>query len=65
VTYCAVGFGPCGRGTLNVSNWSTNFAYGAGVQGKIGFLAVRAEYERLSASGENPNVASLGVTWTF
>ena len=35
------------------------------VQGRIGALAIRAEYERLSAGGENPSIASLGVTWTF
>jgi opacity protein-like surface antigen len=55
----------CAPGTSDISNWSTNFAYGAGVQGKIGSLAIRAEYERVSASGENPSIASLGVTWTF
>lgn len=44
---------------------STNFAYGAGDQGKIGSLAIRAEYERISASGGNPDIVSLGVTWTF
>jgi hypothetical protein len=55
----------CGPGTSDVSNRSANFAYGAGVQGKIGSLAIRAQYERLSASGENPSIASFGVTWTF
>jgi opacity protein-like surface antigen len=49
----------------DISDWSTNLAYGAGVQGKIGSLAIRAEYERISSSGENPSIASLGVTWTF
>jgi len=65
VPNCPVGVIPCGPGTSDISNWSTNFAYGAGVQGKIGSLAIRAEYERVSASGENPSIASLGVTWTF
>jgi opacity protein-like surface antigen len=49
----------------DISEWSTNLAFGAGVQGKIGALVIRAEYERISASGENPSIASLGVTWTF
>ncbi len=49
----------------NTSDWNTNFAYGAGLQGKIGALAIRAEYERISASGGNPDIISLGVTWTF
>jgi opacity protein-like surface antigen len=65
VLYCPVGFISCGRGTSSISNWSTNFAYGAGFLGKIGSLSIRAEYERLSASGENPSIASLGGTWTF
>jgi opacity protein-like surface antigen len=56
---------PCGPASFNISDWSTNFAYGAGVQGKIGSLAIRAEYERISASGGNPDLFSLGVTWTF
>jgi hypothetical protein len=32
---------------------------------EIGSLAIRAEYERIGAGGENPSFASLGVTWTF
>jgi opacity protein-like surface antigen len=61
----AVAGSSCVPSSSNLSDWSTNFAYGAGVQGKIGDLAIRAEYERISASGENPSIASLGVTWTF
>jgi hypothetical protein len=53
------------RWVFNISNSSTNFAYGAGVQGKIGSLAIRAEYERISASGGNPDIVSLGVTSAF
>lgn len=63
--YCPVGVIPCGPGTSYISNWSTKFAFGAGVQGKIGSLAIRAEYERVGAGGENPSIASLGVTWKF
>jgi opacity protein-like surface antigen len=44
---------------------STNFAYGAGVQTKFLGLAVRAEYERISASTGNPDLLSLSATWTF
>jgi Outer membrane protein beta-barrel domain len=47
------------------SNWSTNLAYGLGVQGKLGRLAVRAEYERISVSGGDPDLFSVGATWTF
>jgi hypothetical protein len=63
--YCPVGVIPCGPGSADISNWNTHFAYGAGFQGKVGSLAIRAEYDRVSASGENPSIASLGVTWTF
>jgi hypothetical protein len=65
VPFCPVNALPCGAATFNMSDWSTNVAYGAGVQGKIGTLAIRAEYERISASSGNPDIFSLGVTWTF
>jgi len=63
--FCTVGVTPCRPTIFNISDSATNFAYGAGVQGKIGSLAIRAEYERISASGGNPDIFSLGVTWTF
>jgi hypothetical protein len=44
---------------------STNFSYGAGVQTKFRDCAVRAEYERISASNGSPDLLSLSVTWTF
>jgi hypothetical protein len=47
------------------NQWSTDFAYGAGAQAKFGAIAIRAEYERISASGGNPDILSLGVTWIF
>src|ERR1700677_4479825 len=43
----------------DISDWSTNLAYGAGVQGKIGSLAIRAEYERISSTGGNRSIRSL------
>lgn len=51
--------------TVGQNKWSTNFAYGAGVQAKMGSFAVRAEYERIDATGGNPDLLSVGVTWTF
>ena len=36
-----------------------------GAQFKLGAWAVHAEYERFNAAGGNPNLVSLGVTWTF
>jgi hypothetical protein len=63
--FCPAGFTSCRATAFNISDSSTNLAYGAGVQSKIGSLAIRAEYERISASGGNPDLISLGVTWTF
>jgi opacity protein-like surface antigen len=63
--FCPAGFTVCRPTTFNISDWSTNFAYGGGIQGKIGSLAIRAEYERIGTSGASPDLISLGVTWTF
>jgi opacity protein-like surface antigen len=41
----------------------TAFAYGAGVQWKLGDWAVRGEYERFSAAGANPSLFSIGMTY--
>jgi len=41
------------------------FAYGGGVQFKIARLGLRAEYERVSASGGDPSLLSVGAIWTF
>jgi hypothetical protein len=61
---CSAGL-PCAVSPFGVSNWSTNLALGAGAQAKFGQLALRAEYERIAASGGSPDILSLGVTWTF
>jgi opacity protein-like surface antigen len=55
----------CGPFSFGQNQWSTDFAYGAGVQAKLGSFAVRAEYERINASGGNPDLFSLGASWTF
>jgi hypothetical protein len=47
------------------TNWTSNFAYGVGVQTKWFGLAVRAEYERISASGGDPDALTVSATWTF
>jgi len=41
----------------------TSFAYGAGVQWKLGDWAVRGEYERFSAAGANPSLLSIGMIY--
>jgi hypothetical protein len=62
---CPGGASSCAATPFNISGSNTNVAYGAGLQGKFGSLAIRAEYERIAASGGNPDLVSLGVTWTF
>ena len=42
-----------------------DLAYGAGLQVNFGNIGVRADYERIDASGGNPDILSLGVVWTF
>jgi opacity protein-like surface antigen len=41
------------------------FAYGAGVQVRVGSFAIRGEYERISANTGDPDLLSLGATWSF
>jgi len=43
----------------------TDFAWGAGVQFRLGSLALRAEYESFDLGGTNVNMVSAGLTWTF
>jgi len=43
----------------------TRFAYGVGTQVKLSAFAIRAEYERIAASGADPDLLSLGFTWSF
>jgi opacity protein-like surface antigen len=50
---------------LALSESDIYFAYGAGAQVKLSTFAVRLEYERISANGGDPDLFSLGVTWTF
>ncbi len=50
---------------FKISSSTTGVAFGAGVQGKIASLAIRAEYERINAAGNRPDLLSLGITWTF
>lgn len=52
-------------GVIAVSRTNTDLGYGAGVQFKFGAAAVRAEYERINSSIGDPDMVSLGFTWTF
>ncbi|MCP5328263.1 MAG: porin family protein [Sinobacteraceae bacterium] len=50
----------------NLDDSGTEFAYGAGVQARLGSLAARLEYERFDiADTDGAELISLGVTWTF
>ncbi len=40
-------------------------SYGGGAQLKISSLAFRLEYQRISASRGDPDLLSLGLSWTF
>jgi len=52
-----------GAEVIDRSPTDTSFAYGAGVQWKLGQWAVRGEYERFSAAGANPSLFSIGMTY--
>jgi hypothetical protein len=53
---------------LNTGDFSTkdtDFAYGAGVQLKLGAFGVRAEYQRFNTDGKDPTLLTLGATYSF
>jgi len=41
------------------------FAYGAGIQAKLSAMGIRLEYERIGTRAGDPDLLSLGATWTF
>ena len=62
---CAFGFPDCAHFAGHNSATDTRFAAGAGAQFKLGSWALRAEYERFTAAGENPSLVTVGANWTF
>jgi opacity protein-like surface antigen len=69
-TYIVPGVGTCQTNNpscdvelVRHSRSDTSFAYGAGLQWKLGDWAVRGEYERFSAAGANPSLFSIGMTY--
>jgi opacity protein-like surface antigen len=53
-------------GTELAEDSGEDLAYGLGVQGRFGSIAVRAEYERFEIEDlDDVNLLSLGITWTF
>jgi opacity protein-like surface antigen len=61
---CSLGL-PCGTVPFKQDGTNTGFATGLGAQVTFGSWAVRAEFERFDAAGENPYFASVALTWTF
>ena len=55
----------CAPESLSLHATTTGLALGAGVQWSFGAWGIRAEYERFTALGEHPDLASVGVTWSF
>jgi opacity protein-like surface antigen len=60
---CPTGESRCGTAVASRDSTDTGFAYGAGVQWKLGNWAVRGEYERFDAAGTNPSMLSIGMTY--
>jgi opacity protein-like surface antigen len=63
---CQIGQPDCavvGQFSASHDSTDTSFAYGAGLQWKLGNWAVRGEYERFDAAGANPTLLSLGMTY--
>jgi opacity protein-like surface antigen len=54
---------------IEASDDGTDFAWGVGAQVRLGSLAARLEYERFQVEATEgftePELISLGVTWTF
>lgn len=60
---CTIGSPNCGTFTVTTHSTNTSFAYGAGLQWRLGNWAVRGEYERFSAAGANPTLVSIGMIY--
>jgi opacity protein-like surface antigen len=58
-----------GFGRFDESDDSTDFAWGVGVQARLGSIAARLEYERFEVDApdgfDKPQMISLGVTYTL
>jgi hypothetical protein len=63
-TTCICGLASRG-GEVRSEQTDIRFAFGAGAQVKLGAFSIRAEYERISASGGDPDLLSIGASWSF
>ena len=65
-SFCAVS--PCVVTTtapFALNRTDARLAYGVGMQFKFAAFAGRLEYERIDASSGDPDVTSVGITWSF
>jgi Outer membrane protein beta-barrel domain len=51
--------------SYRIDRTDARFAYGVGTRVKLSAFAIRAEYERIAANGADPDLVSLGLTWSF
>jgi hypothetical protein len=63
---CAPG-GPCSNviAAFHSSRQTTTLAYGAGAQFKFSNLGIRLDCERVSLDTDDPQMLTVGATWTF
>ncbi|MFO1427462.1 MAG: outer membrane beta-barrel protein [Steroidobacteraceae bacterium] len=52
-------------GSFRLDRSGTDFAWGVGAQFSLGSLAIRAEYERYRTDVGQPDLLSVGLSWTF
>jgi hypothetical protein len=52
-------------GPFALNETGARFAYGAGMLVRVLPFSLRLEYERISASGGDPDLMSIGLTWAF
>jgi OOP family OmpA-OmpF porin len=52
-------------GSFRLDRNDTDFAWGVGGQLNFGSLSLRAEYERFKTDAGDPDMISVGLTWTF
>ena len=58
-------FAACPGGQASIDESVNGLAFGAGAQLRYGSIALRAEYERIRASGGDPDLFSVGVFKRF
>ena len=65
-TFCALP--PCvamASAPFAFDRTNAHLAYGAGAQFKFSGFAARVEYERINAASGDPDLTSVGITWSF